>query len=60
MTASCCGEAEPSSTCAAKADDFRPIGAERRRYRPPMPVLEIIQLTGAVLVCAALIGGFLG
>ncbi|MBP0617871.1 hypothetical protein [Jiella mangrovi] len=43
-----------------ESDGFRPIGGELRRYRPPKPVLEWLQLGGAVLLCAALIGGFLG
>ncbi|NDW03816.1 hypothetical protein [Jiella pacifica] len=55
MTA-CCAEA----TDGAEEAGFRPIGGDRRRYRPAKPVMELLQLAAAVLVCAAVICGFIG
>ncbi|MBO0904395.1 hypothetical protein [Jiella sonneratiae] len=40
--------------------DFRPIGGDRRHYRRPFPVLELMQLAAAVILCTALICGFVG
>lgn len=55
MTA-CCAEASDEG----QATGFRPIGGDRRRYRPAKPVMELLQLAAAVLVCAAVICGFVG
>ncbi|MCE7029161.1 hypothetical protein [Jiella avicenniae] len=52
----CCTEA----SAGGDVTGFRPIGGDRRRYRPGKPVMELLQLAAAVLVCAALIGGFIG
>ena len=55
-----CIESVCDGLCHGEKDGFRPIGGERRRYRPPKPVLEVLQLVSAVLLCAAVIGGFIG
>lgn len=59
MTA-CCYDTAGERPCDGESQEFRPIGGERRRYRPPMPVIELLQLAAAVAVCGAVIGGFFG
>ncbi len=56
----CCADSSRSDSGLGEAEGFRPIGGERRRYRPPMPVMELLQLAAAVTVCGALICGLLG
>ncbi|WP_176222910.1 hypothetical protein [Aurantimonas sp. 22II-16-19i] len=57
MTACCVDEALGQ---VGDGDGFRPIGGERRRYRRRAPVVELIQLAGAVLLCGAVICGVFG
>ncbi|WAP66992.1 hypothetical protein [Jiella pelagia] len=59
MTA-CCADRQEGESRLGEEAGFRPIGGERRRYRPPMPVMELLQLAAAVIVCASVICGVLG
>ncbi|MEX6507245.1 hypothetical protein [Jiella sp. M17.18] len=56
---------EPNlETCAGSAcldgRGFRPIGGEHRAYHPPVPVLQLALLAGAVALCLAFTAGLLG